>query len=150
MIINDENNIPELIEVLEELGELEIEIGILGEGKGGQKHKDEDVTVVEIANYHEFGTRYIPERSFVRASFDKNLDEYARVGENLIRQALEFKIDADGIAEGLGQHIVGQTQEYLTKLSSPPLKPITIVRKGSSNPLIDTGQLRDSIEWKKV
>ena len=155
MIIHDENNIPQLIEVLEELGELEIEIGVLGDGKGGEKYEngggeESKVTVAQIANYHEFGKGHNPERSFIRASFDKNLDEYTRVGEKLIGQALELQVEADGVAEALGEHIVGKTQEFLTDLKSPPLKPATIARKKSSNPLIDTGQLRDSIEWKKV
>ena len=31
---------------------------------------------------------------------------------------------------------------------APPLKPATIARKGSSTPLINTGQLRSAITWR--
>lgn len=152
MKIHDENNIPKLLEVLEELGDIELEIGVLGQGKGGSRHKGSDATIVDIANFHEYGTSRIPERSFMRASFDKNQGEYMKQGESLIRQAFNFEIEASGVERAMGEAIVGKTQEFLTKLSHPPLADATIKarKKGSSNPLVDTGQLRDSIEWKKV
>lgn len=32
-------------------------------------------------------------------------------------------------------------------LKSPPNSPVTIERKGSSNPLIDTGAMRQAVTW---
>ena len=47
------------------------------------------------------------------------------------------------------RHLV-VAHDYLTDLKTPPLAESTIRRKGSSNPLIDTGQLRSSITWQVV
>lgn len=150
MKIHDETKVPELLKMFEELSGSGIEIGVLGEGKGGAEHKDSEVTVVDIANFHEFGTSRAPERSFIRASFDINKSDYMNRTEKLLGSVMSLETSPDIMYETLGQYIVGQTQEYLTNLSSPPNSPITIMLKGSSNPLIDKGQLRSSIEWKKV
>jgi len=38
----------------------------------------------------------------------------------------------------------------MTALDQPPNAPSTVARKrGSTNPLIDTGQLRRSIDWER-
>lgn len=42
----------------------------------------------------------------------------------------------------------GNVQQYMTDLKDPPNSAVTIERKGSSNPLIDTGALRASVTWK--
>jgi len=41
----------------------------------------------------------------------------------------------------------GIVQEYMTNLKSPANAPSTIKRKGSANPLIDTGQQRQSVTY---
>lgn len=38
-------------------------------------------------------------------------------------------------------------QGEITALSSPPNSPVTIALKGSSNPLIDTGEMRQAVTW---
>lgn len=48
----------------------------------------------------------------------------------------------------IGVEAVGFTQKYMTELKSPPNSPYTIAKKGSDNPLIDTGLLRQSITFK--
>lgn len=151
MIVHDENNVPEFKEMLRELSSKEIKIGILGEGKGSGDHTEgEDATILEVAHFNEYGTKNMPERSFIRASFDDNQEDYAGKGEKLLRQVIAMETKPKSMYKALGEHIVGKTQEFLTELTDPPNSPITIALKGSSNPLIDTGQLRDSIEHKVV
>lgn len=48
----------------------------------------------------------------------------------------------------LGVLAQGDIQMEITALSSPPNTPSTIARKGSSNPLIDTGAMRGAVTWK--
>lgn len=64
---------------------------------------------------------------------------------------------ADGIEQGLpmsqvleqvGAFVEGAVQQYMTDLKEPPNSPVTVERKGSSNPLIDTGALRASVTYK--
>ena len=39
-------------------------------------------------------------------------------------------------------------QKEITNIKEPPNSPYTIEKKGSSNPLIDTGLMRSKVEWK--
>lgn len=41
--------------------------------------------------------------------------------------------------------MIGDLQQAITELSTPPNSPYTIKKKGSSNPLIDQGYLRSSV-----
>lgn len=148
MKIHDKTKVPELLKIIKEIQGSEIQLGILGSGAGGGKHKKSDATILDIANWNEFGTRKMPERSFIRASYDDKRSDYERQGEKLLEQVIAMTVTPSVLYETLGQYMVGQTQDYLTKLSSPPNHPFTIMMKKSSNPLIDTGQMRDSIEYK--
>ena len=150
MIIHDKSNVKEFLKMLEELKSISIEIGILGDDKGGDKHKGSDITVLEIATIHEFGApkANIPSRSFIRAGYDSNKNKIISQGEKLLENVIGLKLDPDIFLETMGENAVGMIQEHLTNLKSPPLKQTTIKRKGSSQPLIDTGQLRSSITHK--
>lgn len=149
MKIHEESNVEELLEVLSELKASEIEIGILGDGKGST-YLDSGATTLQIANIHEFGApdAGIPSRSFIRAGFDKNKSDIIKQGEDLLTDVIALNLEPGPMMEAIGEASVGKIQEFLTELKKPPLKPITIKLKGSSNPLIDTGQLRDSITHK--
>ncbi len=68
-----------------------------------------------------------------------------------------IKIIADGLKRGqnpdqmlnmLGVVAVAKVQQYMTELRSPPNAPSTIKKKGSSNPLMDSGALRQSVTSK--
>lgn len=92
----------------------------------------------------------IPERSFIRAGFDKNKDNMISKGDDLLEQVIQLKLPVDTFFSVLGEYLVGQIQGYLTSLKEPPNSPVTANNKGSSNPLVDTGRLRDSITYKVV
>ena len=48
----------------------------------------------------------------------------------------------------VGVVAVGKVQKYMTDLRTPPNAASTIKKKGSSNPLIDSGILRSSVTYK--
>lgn len=153
MEIHDHNKVPELISMLEELQSYHIEIGILGDGKGGESHDDGDISILGIAIVHEFGhpSIGIPERSFIRAGFDSRLDDMEREAKKLLDQVLDLKLDVLTFMNTLGHIIVGMLQEYLTDMDSPSLKQATIDAKGGrTGVLIDTGRLREAIEYRVV
>lgn len=75
-----------------------------------------------------------------------------------VNESSELYLDtiSDGIASGtasmtvlnqVGALAVGSVQSYMTDLSDPPNAPSTIAAKGSANPLIDTGELRQSVTY---
>ena len=160
------NKIPELVQNLQELGQHHLEIGILSEG---------DTELTMIASVHEFGVQIqvtpamraflhhigihlkketetinIPERSFVRSGWDAKLPDIEQKITMLLDAVLMGEIDAMTFYNSIGGQVVVYLQEYLTALSSPPNHPATVEQKGSSNPLVDTGRLKDASTWRVV
>lgn len=156
MKMHDESSVKELLDVLNELSSTYIEVGILGSGK---KYKDGNITVLGVATIHEFGINVIdkngnriniPERSFIRSSYDANKQKIFNL-EDELSKVLELKLSVGSFFNLVGEFVVGIIQRHLTEeVKSPPLAGSTIAMKGSSNPLIDTGQLRDSIDYRIV
>jgi hypothetical protein len=54
----------------------------------------------------------------------------------------------DQILESIGVVAEGAVKVYMTELKTPPNAASTIRKKGSSNPLIDTGAMRQSVTHK--
>jgi len=123
-------------------------VGIQGP-KGKETHED-GVTNIMLAIVHEFGypEGNIPERSFIRATFDANEKEYQeeinRIGKDVygdkpVRAAMRM------LGEKFRQHIIATIEAGIP----PPLADATAERRlkgGQDNtPLWDTGQLVASI-----
>lgn len=120
-----------------------VEIGILE--ADGEKAHDGGVTVADVATWAEFGTETEPERSFIRAWFDEHEHQ---VRDDIAKLMRGGKRTADQVLEIVGLRAVGQIQARIAAGVPPPNAPSTIARKGSSTPLIDTGQLRSSISHR--
>ena len=159
------NRIPDLVRELRYLASHQVEIGIFADAS-----RDGAVPMLVIAAANEFGAKIpkrqarfedlddenpekwviIPERSYLRAWFDENVDVLQATMERLIGQVVEGKISGRTALETIGGYVVTHVQAYMVDLKTPPNAPSTIARKGSSNPLIDTGQLKDAITWRVV
>ena len=108
--------------------------------------------VAAVAAWNEFGTRTkaggqaIPERPFFRQALRKVQDDVSE----LVQDSIDSKtmIVDDLLADRLGGLVAGAVQENIRDLKNPPNAPSTIARKGSSNPLIDTGTMRTSVTWQ--
>ena len=48
----------------------------------------------------------------------------------------------------VGAYAADVIQQRIVDLKEPPNSPITIALKGSSNPLVDTGHMRQSVTWE--
>ncbi|MED1201954.1 hypothetical protein [Heyndrickxia acidicola] len=92
----------------------------------------------------------IPERSFVRSTFDEKNDEWLDFLEGQIEKVCELEIDAKTVFNRLGAKIVGDIQEKMRDIRTPPNAPLTVENKGSDNPLIVDGSLRRHVTWKLV
>lgn len=114
--------------------------------QAGEKAGDGGDLVV-IAASNEFGTKdgHIPSRPFLRQTFEENRreieDRKARIWQAILLGRATMRTGL-GL---LGAWYQGKVQQQIVKLSEPPNAPSTIARKGSSNPLVDTGRLRQSI-----
>lgn len=86
----------------------------------------------------------IPARPWLSPGVNSGNEEYLKIIENTIANGEPIK---QGL-ERVGLVAVGKVQKYMTELRTPANAPSTIKRKGSSNPLIDTGALRASVTYK--
>lgn len=107
-----------------------------------------DLTVADVATFHEFGTRTIPQRSFIRAWFDENQAFIAETLQKQFAQVANGKRPVEQAAERCALAFEGSVKQRISRGIPPPLAASTIARKGSSKPLIDTGQLRNAVRGK--
>lgn len=129
--IRDRNRIPELRRVLDELDSYALEVGVFSEDDNSNP------SYVMIASVHEFGVTIqkekgsivIPERSFIRTTFDEKNAEWVEFVRNQLKLVITFKIEAKMLWERLGAKIVSDIQEKITDLDTPPNAPSTIAKK---------------------
>ena len=199
-IIRDNNAMPELMAIIEELNQTEIQIGIFGK---------DDSHILMIANVNEFGATIkpkrakrlaiplskkargksprefndlfplrtadgmlylvrnkgankleflywlatevtIPERAFIRGTFDEYQNLFANRAATLLKRVIRRQLDLDSFFNFMGQFMVDRIKEYMTNLRSPANSFATTSAKGSSNPLVDSGRLRASITYRVV
>lgn len=164
-MVEDESRVDEFLQKLEELDGMYVEVGILSSA-GGE--------MLTIASVQEFGANItvtdkmrgymaanfgvhlkqsttsikIPERSFIRSSFDAKQEQIYEQ-EELLAMVLEGQMTARGFYEALGQTCVDIIKDYLiNEVNSPANSSLTTSIKGSSNPLVDTGKLVNSITYQ--
>ena len=112
---------------------------------------DKGAELLTIAAVNEFGSAdgHVPERSYLRSTIDENQKKYL----DMLTKATGDTIDkgAGAMRRELGKVgavATADVQRKIRDLREPPNAPSTIAKKGSDNPLIDTGRLRQSIDWK--
>ena len=93
----------------------------------------------EKALYNHFGTDTIPPRPFLQ--FDQ------KKAAKLVRNAITMDGDTVSIIK-VG--LTGMIQENIVELRNPANAASTIKKKGSSNPLIDTGAMRRAVNTIEV
>lgn len=114
--------------------------------KGGEQ--GEPITMAELGEIHEFGLG-VPQRSFIAGWFDENESRLRAQTMGMAKKYAQGTLESlEQGYEQLGNLYVGEIQRRIAEGIDPPLAPSTIQRKGSSTPLIDTGQLRSSITYQ--
>lgn len=104
----------------------------------------EGAYVAQVARIQEYGSIKIPPRPFFRNAIDNNMQKWLDfLGRDLVNTN-----NAETSYNRLGEVVRGDIVESITQLDTPPNAPKTIARKGSSNPLIDTGFLRANVTFK--
>ena len=116
----------------------------------GQREKKGNQSMPEIAAQNEFGTKIIPARPFMRTSFDENIGKIQKIITIQYGKVLDGKQDAELALLGVGLFVSGLIKLKIRSIQSPPLSRRTIEAKGSSKPLIDFGQMIQSVREKVV
>lgn len=118
-----------------------VKVGIIGplasEDHGG-------LTLAALAAIHEWGIG-VPERSFIRAWADENRVEIRKRQRALVRQILQGRLTEETALKRLGAWAQGSIQKRIADGILPANAQSTIDKKGSSTPLIDSGQLRSGV-----
>tara|TARA_R110002020_G_scaffold36894_36_gene111032 strand:- start:2053 stop:2505 length:453 start_codon:yes stop_codon:yes gene_type:complete len=107
--------------------------------------------VIDKAIYNHFGTETIPERPFLTNAMRDNAEKYRRqMRVAALRILISDEPDEQMVLElrRLGIVAVNDIKAEIVSLSDPPNSPLTIALKGSSNPLIDSGELHNAVTWK--
>lgn len=86
----------------------------------------------------------IPARPWLEPGVVSATDEITRT----IEEGLADDRPMDDILETVGIVAAGAVKVYMTELKTPPNAASTIRKKGSSNPLIDTGAMRASVTYQ--
>lgn len=127
----------------------------------GQKIITKMTEIAIIAGFQEWGTGTtsarsggklfkIPPRPFMSTSFDENTKELNVLRNNLYRQVLQGRVSVRAALFLLGEWMTTKIKRKIRDINTPPNAPLTIKKKKSSNPLIDTGQMINSVTHTEV
>ena len=117
----------------------------VGIHEGAPQPESDDLTMAQLGAVLHFGTEdgHIPARPWL----DVGVESGAQDIIDTVRSASSRGLPLDTVMEQIGAVAAGAVQEYITDLRTPPNAPGTIERKGSDNPLVDSGALRASVTY---
>lgn len=128
--------------MLKELADKEVRIGF----QHGKATEEDGTDVCDVAAWNELGTVNMPSRPFLRKSVDEN--------EGKINSFLQSKkkdlvrgVSAEQVLKEIGIFQKDLIQEKITEGSFAPNAESTVRQKGSSKPLIDSGRMRQSVNY---
>ncbi len=128
--------------MLAELADKEVRIGF----QHGEAAEDDGTDICDIAAWNELGTEHIPSRPFLRKSVDENEGKINQFLQAEVRSLASGKT-AETLLNEIGNFQKSLVQEKIAEGSFAPNAESTIRRKGSSKPLIDTGRMRQSVNY---
>lgn len=132
-------------------GKISGKAGVIGE-KAAQERKDGDgstITNAELAVVNEFGSSdgHTPERSFIRAAFDKNRSKYEAHAEKGTAAVYDGKLGVEQMVGLVAAEMAADQVALIVEGAGipPPNAESTIARKGSSMPLVASAQMKNAI-----
>lgn len=122
------------------------DVGLFGNGS-----KDPNSNIAYKGVIHEFGSdkRNIPSRPFERTTFDNNINDIQKFIINSYSTMLTGTFDVRKTLSSVGEWFTGKMKKTIVNYNWKALSLITILKKKSSKPLIDTGEMRNAIKHKE-
>ena len=106
-----------------------------------------DSEVLKIAIAHKYGTEKLPERSFIRASFDADQAKLGEIVSGAIGKVLSGQTSADAAANAIGAQAAQMVQNFIDDNRVKPQSDFT--KKTQHTTLYETGtHIRDRITYK--
>lgn len=129
---------------LQKLDGMEVVAGMLrdsGKAENGASY-------VDIATWNEYGTRRIPSRPFIRISADTNRQTWTKMAQQCVNGVIDGDSPRDA-AQVIGHRMVEDIRKVFgDKSKLAPNAPSTIKKKGHDKPLIDTGKLKATVNYR--
>ena len=129
---------------IEELKKLQVHVGFQ---HGDATDEDSGADLADIAMWNELGTVHSPPRPFLRQSVDSNESRIKSACEAGLKALTRGEKTAKDVLEMLGVMQKGLIQNTIRNGDFAPNAPSTIKKKGSSKPLIDSGRMRQSVNY---
>lgn len=124
----------------QELSQKKVLVGIVG---------DVDSDVLKIAHAHEYGDGKLPERSFIRASFDADQAALNGIVSGELGKVLSGRTTPSAAAESIGAQSVQLVQNFIDSNRVKPQSDFS--QKTQHTTLYETGtHIRDRIAYKVV
>lgn len=126
---------------------LAVKVGFFEDAQYGSENNN--LFVAQVAQFNEEGMG-VPMRSFIRSGFipnleDKKLPSWVFVELDLVAQG---KTTWTRLYEELGEEFVEQMKAVIVAWDTPPNSARTEEEKGFNDPLVDTGLMRDSVDYR--
>lgn len=122
----------------QEMAGKKIVVGIVGTS---------DSDVIKIAHAHEYGTGKLPERSFIRASFDADQQKLGEITAGALNKMLSGQITPDAAANSIGAQAAQLVQNFIDENRVKPQSDFS--KKTQHTTLYETGtHIRDRIAYK--
>ena len=86
----------------------------------------------------------------MRKGFDEKHMKAIEKAERVLPLVISGDMDSDQLYEIVGTLLRDGIKDYAVSLNSPPNHPFTVDRKSSSNPLVDSGDMINSIEFEVI
>ena len=117
--------------------------------QGASAQYPDGTSLLMVAAVNNFGSLngHVPRRPYMERGAEKTHEKTAPILQRLIAKVNALEMTKTEALKILGPVAVGQHQAAIVELQDPPNAESTIERKGSSNPLIDTGLMRQSVTF---
>ena len=110
------------------------------------------VPTAQIALRNEYGQpEYnVPQRRFMWRTWRNSAR--SKTFQNIAKSALNYHQGqwSTHLAEGVGDWVVNQIRGTIDRWVTPPNRPYTVKKKGFNDPLVETGHMRDTVDWWEV
>ncbi len=121
------------------------------EAQGAGAAVEIGIFVPEVAAYaaaNEFGTAKIPERSFIRSTFDAQTPALQRLIDQGVSRAQATLTPLVDALIPAANHLRSEIIKTIQSGPPPANAPSTVIQKGYNAPLVNTGQLQRALTWR--
>ncbi len=135
-----------------QIKDAKVKVGVPKSANTTKEGQDKSITLAEVAAIHEFGSpgNNISERSFIRETVQEETQNLKKLSAKQAKKIFALEITTEEGIGVIGEFMKSKIIKKFTANNWEANAPSTVKAKNSATPLIDTGQLRQSIQWEIV